>query len=230
MKIRTISIEELPNGCHVYTENGLSIYSLVPPEARQGWSLELIETNQATSLSLKKAQTYLLLVTEGALTIECNGKRVLEAGEAFKISSGTPHQLTFSQKPCRFIRVFFSSNPVDQPPLFDVQYSCGVYTKADYTAYEIITGIATSEAWSLALLEIKDVPLHYHQQGTETFIVLQGELDIVIDNKLYHLKSQELALIPHLSHHRLRSAYIRKPVYVLCLNFPAFDPQDFHPL
>lgn len=84
-----------------------------------------------------------------------------------------------------------------------------------------------NHAWSVALLELHYAPKHFHKQGMEHFIVMDGTLSIDLDGDIHCLPSGQSVSIPPDVTHLLKSA-ISTPVRLLCINVPAFDPQDMH--
>lgn len=117
---------------------------------------------------------------------------------------------------------------LDIIPKFDAQYRLNHWDNGDYSAYEIVPpGVVEGNPWSTALLEIQSSPKHYHLKGSEMFIVVNGELAIQVDEKWHHLSPGQFINIPPTKTHFLKSA-TNKPVRIMCVNFPAFDPQDFY--
>lgn len=96
-----------------------------------------------------------------------------------------------------------------------------------YVAHNLLTD--QEKKWSIAILDVIDAAAHFHKVEDEHFMVLEGELDIVIDGVHHLLKTgQSIHLQPGIIHH-LKSTS-NTPVRLLCVNFPAFDPSDFHPI
>lgn len=70
---------------------------------------------------------------------------------------------------------------------------------------EIICETEPTEAhpdWSEAIAVIDYTRLHYHQVLTETYKVLQGDLDIVIQGKTHHLSTGVSITIHPNTHHK----------------------------
>lgn len=111
---------------------------------------------------------------------------------------------------------------------FDAEYYYAKYNKGNYIAYELIPGDLTRNTWGIALLEINDSPKHYHKLGKEVFIVMNGGLDVEVDGSRYLLKAGDLIHIPANKIHHLKSAKHAQAVRVICMSFPAFDPNDMH--
>lgn len=65
--------------------------------------------------------------------------------------------------------------------------------------------------WSEGIAVIDFTRLHYHQQLTEIYEVLLGELDITVNGKPQHLHTGEKITIPPLTRHRAtgRETWIR---------------------
>lgn len=71
----------------------------------------------------------------------------------------------------------------------------------------------------------KSVALHYHAQHTEQVYILEGEGDMLLGNKVYHLKPGDYILIPQGMAHSVvvTSDY---PMKVLSIQAPEFDGTD----
>ena len=82
--------------------------------------------------------------------------------------------------------------------------------------------------WSLSIIDLKDVVPHFHENGTEHFIVLSGQITLKLQDATYDLiTGQSIHITPgQISHLKSANAQIAR---LLCVNFPAFDPGDFHP-
>lgn len=98
------------------------------------------------------------------------------------------------------------------------------YSQGGYAAYTLVQN---EKHWSIALLDINEVPLHYHKIETEQFIVLNGVLEITLDGTTYLLYPGQSVNIPPGIKHRVKSA-LAAPVRLLCINSPSFDPGDYH--
>jgi mannose-6-phosphate isomerase-like protein (cupin superfamily) len=96
-----------------------------------------------------------------------------------------------------------------------------------YVVYELVSGDVTQGAWSIALLEINSSPKHFHRKEKEVFTVVQGELALEIDGQHSVLRAGQSVTVFPGSVHKLKSARLES-VRVLCVSFPAFDPQDMH--
>lgn len=93
-----------------------------------------------------------------------------------------------------------------------------------YVVYDLST--APDKKWSVAILDVQAAPVHFHKLGVENFTILEGELDITLDGVKYILGVGRSVKVPIGTRHELKSASKDKPVRLLCVNFPAFDPDD----
>lgn len=229
-------------------DSDLTIYSLVPPEAAQGWKIELFELSRAIPSHYHKIRRQILLVAEGELSVVAgNGEStILKTGELLVIDPGTLH----SVNPIGTARFFdidfpgfhfpedvFDDVPQEtyvwSPPLnkvfpaLDSKYFGAKLDQGEYGVYEIANGDVSLQKWSLALLEIGNSPKHFHRIEKEIFIVTEGLLNIEIEGECKLLKAGELIEVFPGQTHQLKSA-LDEPVRVLCFNFPAFDPKDMY--
>jgi mannose-6-phosphate isomerase-like protein (cupin superfamily) len=115
----------------------------------------------------------------------------------------------------------------DLIPSIDPKYFRSETVKDGYIVYDLITGNETDGKWSAALLEIRDSPRHSHTISTEVFVVMNGVLDMEMEGENRRLKAGEAIRVVPGTIHKLKSAN-ENPVRVLCLNFPAFDPNDMN--
>lgn len=98
---------------------------------------------------------------------------------------------------------------------------------AGYSVRELITGTSTAHKWSVALLKIGTSPKHYHRIEQEVFVVLEGILKITVNGFTKTLlPGQSIEILPN-EHHQLISGS-EEPVCVVCVNIPAFDPEDMY--
>ncbi len=232
----------------IASEN-LTIYSLVPPEAGQGWKLEMFELSEPILSHYHKIQRQFILVTDGEL-IAFYGQNpvVLKRGQLACVEPGKVHSLTPVGK-VRFFSidmpgfhypedVYFDDNPPlsaafspinrDFLPFIDPQYfGVKIGRPENYWVYDLVVGSETQEKWSAALIEIHDSPKHFHRIETEQFIVVNGTLDIEIDGVHRIMQVGESVETTPGMVHQLKSAN-ENPVRVLCFSFPAFDPSDKH--
>lgn len=113
-------------------------------------------------------------------------------------------------------------------PTIEPAYYVNHFNKGTFSASQIVPPEAVEgKKWSLALIDLTDAPKHFHLKGTETFIVLNGILDIEIDGQKFTLLPGNLVNIPPTKNHHLKSGS-DEPVRVLCINNPGFDPEDFY--
>ncbi|MCB1107746.1 MAG: cupin domain-containing protein [Chlamydiia bacterium] len=226
-------------------DDDLIIYPFLPPEAAQGWKVELFELSRSIPSHYHKIQRQILLVAEGKLSVSIGSEEVvtLGSGELIMVDPGNRHSLQ-PKGVARFFDISFPGIPFPEDVFEDtpkeryewVNSRDKVFDELDskyfgarldlegYSAYELGS---SEQKWSLALLEIQDSPKHFHQIEREVFIVAEGLLDIKIDNKPKLLGvGESIAVFPH-QIHQPKSAS-DTPARVLCFNFPAFDPKDMH--
>lgn len=226
----------------------LIIYSLVPPEAAQGWKIELFDLSRPITSHYHKIRRQILLVAEGEMSATVgNGEpAILKSGELMVIDPGNLHSLN----PIGTVRFFdidfpgfhfpedvfydtpsetyvWKSSPNKIFPMLDPEYFVEKLDLGDFDVYEIANGDVSLQKWSLALLEIRNSPKHFHRIEKEIFIVTEGVLDIEIDGECKLLKTGEVIEIFPGQIHQLKSAS-DEPVRVLCFNFPAFNPKDMY--
>jgi mannose-6-phosphate isomerase-like protein (cupin superfamily) len=226
-----------------------TVISLMPPEAAQGWKLELFETPEQIGSHYHKIQRHFIVVMEGEMEVSCNGAEplVLGSGEFVQIDPGTVHALN----PLGFARFFsfalpgfvfpedvYFDVPNEMPdpwrapqtnvlPVLEEKYYEAKVKKHSYDVYDLIPGQKTDSKWSVSLVELNDSPKHYHQIEKEIFVVVHGTLDIEIDGHFWTLRTGECVEINPGTVHRLKS-HGKDPVRVLCFNFPAYNPADYH--
>jgi len=234
--------------CALQVNENLTIYSLVPPDAGQGWKLELFALAEPIAPHYHKLQRQMILVAEGDLKAFYEGETPvsLRSGEIAQVEPGIVHSL-IPEGTVRFFSIDFPGFHFPEDVFYDIPPTVSAWTppnseflpsldpkyfgqKIDlgsYAAYELVTGHLTDEKWSLALLEIQDSPRHFHRIEKEIFVIVGGELDIEIEGKHRKLGiGESIAIFPNQVHH-LKSAG-REPVRVLCFSFPAFDPSDMY--
>lgn len=76
--------------------------------------------------------------------------------------------------------------------------------------------------WSEAIAVIDYTRLHYHRALTETYEVLQGKLDIVIQGKTHHMNTGESITIHPNTRHK---AFGRK-TWIRVSSKPGWTPED----
>jgi quercetin dioxygenase-like cupin family protein len=227
----------------------LKIYSLVPPEAGQGWKLELFELSEPIAPHYHQIQRQLILVTDGEMLASYGEEPILlKCGDIVYVDPGKIHSLT-PKEYARFFSldlpgfhypydVYFDDTPPsslqwtpinrDFFPVIDPHYFGPMQERqGTYWVYDIVTGEATQGKWSAALIEIFDSPKHFHRIESEQFIVVNGVLDIEIDDVHHVLHVGESIKITPGMVHQLKSAN-ENPVRVFCFSFPAFSITDKH--
>jgi|GEM_PF-2668149 len=230
--------------------DNLNIYSLVPPEAEQGWKLELFEISAPIPPHYHRIQRQFILVTDGELTALYGEENpvILKSGDAAYVDPGKVHSL-IPKGTVRFFSldlpgfnypedVYFDGKPPkglqwtpinekDFPPLDAKYFGRRIERQGTYWVYDLVMGSATQDKWSAALIEILECPKHFHHIETEQFIVVNGILDIEIDDvhRILHV-GESVQTLPGMVH-RLKSANAH-PVRILCFSFPAFSMMDKH--
>jgi len=76
--------------------------------------------------------------------------------------------------------------------------------------------------WSEAIAVIEFTRLHYHRKLTETYEIMSGELDMVIQGNMRHLKAGDAITIPLNTPHK---AYGRR-TWVRVISKPGWTPDD----
>ncbi|MES2345800.1 MAG: cupin domain-containing protein [Chlamydiota bacterium] len=232
----------------VTISDDLTIYSLVPPEARVGWKLELFCLSAPVSSHYHKIQKQWIVVVDGSLTAVCGrGKpTILQSSHILSIDPGTQHAL-IPEGTVRFFAIdlpafdfpedVFYDNPEgtfyftpfdmkNSPPLLSQYF--GERIDKGYGVYNLVEGIATEDKWSAALVEIEDSShKHFHKIETEVFVVVQGTLNIEISGVQSIVEVGEAVTVHPGNVHQLKSAG-NLPLRVLCFNFPAFNPEDIY--
>lgn len=107
----------------------------------------------------------------------------------------------------------------------DIIYSNDIRDNDGYVVYDIC--YSRDKKWSVAILDVLSAPGHVHKIGVEHFIVLEGNLDISLGDEQYLLGPGKHIHIPIGTKHILKSAS-GEFVRLLCVNFPAFDPNDMY--
>jgi len=223
----------------------LTICHLIPHEADQGWKMELFDLGRPAPTHYHKIQRQYILVLEGEIEAQSGGEGSLLANsDLLRIDAGILHSLVPKGR-CRFLSIDMPSIVNDvffdkpQPGLaeswssipsqisLEKKYYSAKYESDTHTVYDLINGQATQGKWSAALIEIQDVPNHYHKIEKEHFIVIQGKLHVEVDGKIQILEAGESITFLPSQAHRLKSAESH-PAKVLCFNFPAFDPSDMY--
>ncbi len=219
----------------------MTLYSFVHPSSGQGWKLELFDLSESIPFHYHKIQRQYILAVEGEMEAFLeNQSVVLKSGDLICIEPGMAHSLV----PIGNVRFFAIDLPgfVFPDDVYSGQSSGALcwaprdaevlppfdrskIEMAGYSAYELVKSESTMGRWSAALLEISDSPRHYHRKEKEYFIVVNGKLEIEINNGRKILGQGESVLIEPGTVHKLRSSG-NSLVRVLCFSFPAFDPLD----
>lgn len=76
--------------------------------------------------------------------------------------------------------------------------------------------------WSEVIAVIDFTRLHYHQQLTEIYEVLHGELDITVNGKLRHMQTGEKITIPPLTQHHA----VGHETWIRVSAKPGWTPED----
>jgi len=104
----TINVHELSKECRVQKINGLTIYSLIPHAAKQGWHLDLFDVTEPVDAHYHRIQTQIMIMIEGKLELTLDDKRiVMLPGQTIKIAPGTVHGLTPIDGPARSLFIDF---------------------------------------------------------------------------------------------------------------------------
>ncbi|MDE3046425.1 MAG: cupin domain-containing protein [Verrucomicrobiota bacterium] len=238
----------LATTCTLHVNENLTIYSLVPPEANQGWKLELFRLAEPITPHYHRLQRQFILVADGKIDA-FYGTSIptpLQTSDLVSIDPGILHSLT-PQGPVYFFSldfpgfnfpedVFYDLPPTPipwvppvthSPPPLDPKYFGPRIELENYAVYELVAGSSTNNKWSVALLEIKDSPRHFHRIEKEVFVVVHGVLDIEIDGLHHILSVGESITIPPNHTHQLKSVG-KESTRVLCFSFPAFTPSDMY--
>lgn len=77
-------------------------------------------------------------------------------------------------------------------------------------------------AYSVAVSVIDQTVPHYHEKITETYEVLKGELDLLVEGKPFHLKPGESLTIQPKEIHSAKG----NETWIKCTAKPAWNPRD----
>lgn len=72
----------------------------------------------------------------------------------------------------------------------------------------------------------KEVKMHYHQDHTESVIILDGRATMLLDGKVMEVKKGDYIFIPKQTPHAVTKVHGRKPLKVLSIQAPYFDGKD----
>lgn len=77
-------------------------------------------------------------------------------------------------------------------------------------------------AYSVAVSVIDETIPHYHNEATEVYEILRGEVDFIIDGKVFHLKTGELLTIQPGEVHSFKG----NETWIKCTAKPAWKISD----
>lgn len=72
----------------------------------------------------------------------------------------------------------------------------------------------------------KEVKMHFHQEHTESVIILEGSATMLLGGKELEVKKGDYILIPKQTPHAVTKVHGRKPLKVLSIQAPYFDGKD----
>lgn len=95
------------------------------------------------------------------------------------------------------------------------------------TVYEIVTS-NDGLGWSLAVIDIgKGGDAHYHLHTAETYTVLSGTIEVLVDGQAIILRAGETFKVPLNTVHSAHSTS-DAPARVLVSCIPGWTPEDHH--
>lgn len=238
----------LPQACQEEVISAdLFIYEVIPVKLGHNYKIEIFDSFSEISPHYHKIQTQIIIGLEGLAKIDTiNEKNLLMPGKIVTIPPGLVHGIVPIEK-ARFIAIdfpgfnypqdvyedFLDHDTIipaiipDKIELFEIHegYYLRKIQQEGFTVYELAQSL--DKTWSVAILDIMNAPRHFHKNGIECFLVLSGELTIECDGLTRRLKAgQSISIEPGIVH-SLQSES-DSPVRVLCLNFLAFDENDFY--
>lgn len=77
-------------------------------------------------------------------------------------------------------------------------------------------------SYSVAISVIDETVPHFHEKITETYEILKGEIDLLVENKTYHLKPGESFTIQPGEIHSAKG----NETWIKCTAKPAWNPHD----
>ncbi|PIR72986.1 MAG: hypothetical protein COV26_00965 [Candidatus Nealsonbacteria bacterium CG10_big_fil_rev_8_21_14_0_10_36_23] len=97
------------------------------------------------------------------------------------------------------------------------------------TVEEITSRIVGAERTNVAKVVLwgPDV-LHCHKEAEETYICLEGEGDICLDNEIFDFVPGTRVIIGPGTLHAARPKETCERLILLCVSSPAFDPKDVY--
>lgn len=94
------------------------------------------------------------------------------------------------------------------------------------TVYEVIT-VADNLGWGLAIADIEESELHFHNQTKELYIVLEGSVEVTMDSETKVLKEGDsLEILPGLKHKAKSLGSDR--ARIVAITIPAWTLEDHH--
>ena len=103
------------------------------------------------------------------------------------------------------------------------------YEKIDkkYDQNITVEKISEDELHSTYLITVvKHVPLHFHKNHSENIIVLEGEAIMKIGNDTINISPKDQITIPKRTLHEVIKVLGKKPLKVISVQSPKFDPKD----
>ena len=103
------------------------------------------------------------------------------------------------------------------------------YEKIDkkYDQNITVEKISEDELHSTYLITVvKHVPLHFHKNHSENIIVLEGEAIMKIGNDTLNSSPKDQITIPKRTLHEVIKVLGKKPLKVISVQSPKFDPKD----
>ncbi|NGX46730.1 MAG: hypothetical protein K1000chlam3_00093 [Chlamydiae bacterium] len=90
--------------------------------------------------------------------------------------------------------------------------------------YEVVS---TQEGlgWSLAVIDVMDSPAHYHREFVETYTVMSGELELIVDDETIILQPGESYTIPTGAIHSAKSL-LETPTRIIASCVPGWNIED----
>lgn len=209
----------------------LLIDQIVPIEAGQNWKLEFFQLSNPIESHHHRVQRQIIIVAEGELEAiyGTDGSKRVYKGDLVAVDPGISRSLIPKGKVQFFtldISRFVYPQPKERLSLPETYFGPKI-TQDGYSVYELLKGNDTDQPWSVALLEIRTSPKHFHRIEREIFVVVEGTLQLDVDEVSHKVEVGGSFTVERGSVHQLFSA-TKSPVRVLCFNFPAFDPEDMN--
>jgi mannose-6-phosphate isomerase-like protein (cupin superfamily) len=236
----------------IETNTGESIYEFVGHSNGNAFkhSVALVEITEGghsqAHFHPEAEESYIITHGKGRLVID-DQTRILRKGEVAKIPVGKTHQIFNDRKkllsffcicapawtPACFV-------PVENPQAKAVENnSNGMYVRDKQGCFEINTGCGeriyeflgknngAAEKHSIALVEIVEggssIP-HYHPEAEESYIILEGQAKLSINEEEKIVSSGEVAFIPTGKIHQI-STVGQETLKLYCVCAPAWVPE-----